>query len=206
VYNQVIGIYLAAGKSTRFKRNKLIERIGKRPLGSIALVEALAFSLIHTVLVTSNKRDAFTLVEGVSNKEKARLSFITLSREKEEGMATSLREGIKNASQLYKNRPIMILLADQPFVTRKEINCLIEFYRHNPSFPFVAFQHARISPPLIIAPTLFDEVFQLRGDVGAREILNNNYQKEYFLQESNKHLFVDLDTQEDLRKWRYLFD
>lgn len=198
---KVIGIYLAAGRSTRFKQNKLTAFVQGRFLGGIALEEALQSSLDHIVVVTHPDDLLTWLPKNLKQEEKGRL-FFTTSHHQKTGQAYSLRQGLDKARTINEEAAIMVLLADQPFITKQVLNFMIQVYIQKEDYTCIGLNYTHISPPLIISSDLFDEISQLTGDEGARKIIEKHYKKSLFLPVTNDKIFIDIDTQADFNKWK----
>ncbi|HVE72567.1 MAG TPA: nucleotidyltransferase family protein [Thermoanaerobaculia bacterium] len=82
----------------------------------------------------------------------------------DEGMASSIREGVRLADPAAR---ILITLCDQPLVTAEHLHALIAV-----DAPIVATGYAGIAGvPAIFAPSFREELLALRGDVGARAVI-----------------------------------
>jgi len=87
--------------------------------------------------------------------------------EAEEGMASSIRAGVALAGS---NARILITLCDQPRVTASHLRALIAV-----DAPIVASGYAGIAGvPAVFAPELIPELLALRGDVGAKAIIERH--------------------------------
>lgn len=204
MHKKIIGIYLAAGKSTRFKQDKLSVSIRDKYLGSIALKEALHAALDYVVVVMNQNKLPTWLSQDFSPYE-ARKLVVTVCRCSENGQAYSLQQGLHKARAIDQDAAIMVMLADQPFVTRSQINDMIDLYQQKEDLKCIGLKHTYISPPVIITPYLFTEIFRLTGDEGARKIIEKYRHESYFLSENDPKVFVDIDTQADFHKWEHSF-
>ena len=85
----------------------------------------------------------------------------------EEGMASSIRAGVSAAPA---GSRILITLCDQPLVTADHLRALIAI-----DAPIVATGYSGIAGvPAIFAPDFVPELLALRGDVGARAIIERH--------------------------------
>jgi CTP:molybdopterin cytidylyltransferase MocA len=86
--------------------------------------------------------------------------------EAEEGMASSIRYGVFLAG----HSRILVTLCDQPRVTAAHLRALLAV-----DAPIVASGYAGIAGvPAVFAPSLIPELLALRGDVGARAIIERH--------------------------------
>jgi molybdenum cofactor cytidylyltransferase len=112
------------------------------------------------------------------------------------GQSTSVRTGIQALPAT--TRAVVFLLGDQPFVTTELIEELVKTYLQSNSTilaPFIGEQRAN---PVIFDRSIFSELYQLKGDVGARSIF-----KKYppaAMPWSDERILFDIDTPEDYEK------
>jgi molybdenum cofactor cytidylyltransferase len=85
----------------------------------------------------------------------------------DEGMASSIRVGVARAGS---GSRILIMLCDQPRVTADHLRALIAV-----EAPIVATGYAGIAGvPAVFAPQFVPELLALRGDVGARSVIERH--------------------------------
>lgn len=191
---RVIGIYLAAGKSSRMGTDKLRLSIGDTTLGSLALYAALQSQLERVVVVTRDEgvpswADSLLLAEVLRSKTR----YVQCANA-DLGQAASLGTGLQTA-RIYSPDAIMILLADQPFVTVHMLNELICCYDSSPRSYVAASYRGVKQPPVIIGKEWFDELVELSGDEGARKLLRRD-ESGLALEYSDPLLFYDVDTEQ----------
>ncbi|WP_160645961.1 nucleotidyltransferase family protein [Chengkuizengella marina] len=195
----IIGVLLAAGKSKRMGNNKLKLPLGEQTLGNITLKEAIKSSLDHLVVVT-NKQDHLQWISPFLLSPLLRDKWTQQTcKSAIKGQAYSIKCGVKKAMQL-QAKSIMILLADQPFISKDIINKLIERYLHNENAYFIAASFLnRIRPPILFSHQMFPILMQLEGDIGARYILGNEkwQEKGIIVPFEDPIPFLDVDTRED---------
>lgn len=167
----IIGIYLAAGKSSRMGENKLALPVGKMPLGSLALDTALQSSLDCICIITNGDDDLSWLPKRLRTHEKCK---IVKCPNANEGQSASLRCGIEKAMSIGATA-IVILLADQPFITVQMIDEMIDCLKQHPDSKYIATTHeGTMKPPILFTHELFPSLLQIRGDEGARKILRGS--------------------------------
>jgi molybdenum cofactor cytidylyltransferase len=190
----IIGIYLAAGESRRMGRDKRYLPYHQLPLGSVALNEALPSYLNHIFVVTG-KEDSLDWLKCKSFPDKwSRVDCHLASK----GQGYSLQCGLKKAIEA-KADAVMILLADQPFVTAQVINNLIESYKIEPGRLYIAAGVKRFpKPPILFSSRCFPYLLNVKGDQGARNILRGElFTKGKIMEFNEPLLFFDVDTEED---------
>jgi len=188
---RIVGIYLAAGKSSRMGRNKLNLPIGETFVGSIGFRAAMESQLDVTIAVT-RKGDSLHWLAPFSKKG-------GWKRVEADGkQSDSLKAGLTAASELEANA-VMVLLADQPFVTSVMINQLIAEFCSCSYIPYFSFlDQGLLKPPILIAKELFPAMMCLTGDQGARALLRGEWKGQgKFLEANDGRPFMDIDTKED---------
>ncbi|MGO4889293.1 NTP transferase domain-containing protein [Anaerobacillus sp. MEB173] len=184
----IFGIYLAAGQSKRMGCPKLALPLGNKQLGSIALETAIGSNLDKIIVVT-NQADSLSWLPNHLSLTKC---VLVQCEQSSKGQAESLKCGLTTAIKRHAEA-VMILLADQPFVTKEIINHIVTLYKKEKNSYIAASYNGIISPPVMFDSTLFPALFKLQGDIGAREIIRNNSQG-LIVKFSDKRHFLDVDT------------
>lgn len=191
---KITGIYLAAGSSTRMGTNKLALKLGNKALGNWGLEKALE-SRLQEVILLSTAANWFEL-SGPCKKKLTHIEINSLLP----SQSLSLKTGIEYANTA---DAVVILLADQPFITTNMINDLIDLFIKNPSCSFVAssFQGC-IQPPILIAKKFFPDILLIKGDRGAKSILKQSMPKGIIAPFYEEKLFIDIDQKKDYLYWK----
>ncbi|MGG1674467.1 NTP transferase domain-containing protein [Neobacillus sp. NRS-1170] len=192
--SRLVGIYLAAGKSTRMGRNKLNLPIDEQWLGSLALRAAVASKLEHTIIVT-RIGDSLKWLAPFSNRKDI---SILVCEEADQGQSVSLKSGVKAAEELGADG-VVILLADQPFVTSAMINRLVDEFSASNEYSHLSYSQNGISkPPVLLGRKLFPSLMELEGDQGARSLIRGAQALKGKQVELNGGIyFFDIDTFDD---------
>jgi molybdenum cofactor cytidylyltransferase len=119
------------------------------------------------------------------------------------GMASSLRVGLRALRP--EIEAAVVVLGDQPLVGSRTIATLLRTWRREGSRPAVAVskKHKEWTPPVVIARELWDEIYKLKGDAGARQILNGHPELLDMVPAPGRP--DDIDTPEDYAKIVSLF-
>ncbi|MDN4607618.1 nucleotidyltransferase family protein [Sporosarcina highlanderae] len=193
----IIGIYLAAGLSRRMGQNKLALQVGKMTLGSLALDTAIDSSLDRICIVTNADDDLSWMPSRMRFHEKC---TILPCPDSIVGQSLSLQCGIRHAIAIGAKAAV-VLLADQPFITKMMIDEMISCYNTNPESKYVATtQDGMIKPPVLFSSSLFPTLLNLRGDKGAREVLRGSLIDHGKRVPCEDHrLLFDVDTPDDYK-------
>jgi len=183
-------IVLAAGASTRFGSAKQLVRVAGRPL--------LHTAIAHAVEVAGA---AVTVVLGAHAAELSPLlthsqASIVLNRHWREGIASSIRVGVARLPA--SCTAVLLTLADQAAVTGEDLKRLVGAWRRQPEYIVAARYGMTTGVPAIFPRSTFSELQLLRGDVGARHLLQRNPDR--LVRVPMERAAIDIDTPEDLLK------
>jgi molybdenum cofactor cytidylyltransferase len=158
----VAAIILAAGESRRFGSAKLLAPLDGRPLVQHVIDAANASSCEPVVLVVGAGADELVAA--------ARLGRATVVRNPDyaTGQSSSLRVGLAAAGAA---DAAVILLADMPGVRPALVDALVARQRESLAAAVTCMWHGRRTPPTLLHRDLWPALRDLRGDVGAREVL-----------------------------------
>jgi molybdenum cofactor cytidylyltransferase len=181
-------LVLAAGASTRLGQPKQLVKLGGRP--------ALHRVVSNCVSVAGS---AVTVVIGANAKEMTHLlghspASVVVNRHWEEGIGASIRRGL--AALPTTCEAAMIVLGDQVALTDDDLRRLVSAWKQEEGVIAAAVYDHHVGVPAIFPRICFSELAQLRGDQGARLILERNSYRLARVPMANAA--VDLDTPEDL--------
>jgi molybdenum cofactor cytidylyltransferase len=159
-------VVLAAGSGSRMQGSqKLLLELDGRPLVRHAMEAASEGGCHQVVVVYSSdevKATVGTDAELVHNPDA------------HTGMASSLQAGLR--AMRPEIAAAVVLLGDQPLVGSRTIAALLRAWRREGSRPAVAVARngKEWTPPVVLARELWDEIYALKGDAGARQILDGH--------------------------------
>jgi molybdenum cofactor cytidylyltransferase len=193
ILNPVI-LLLAAGMSRRLGRPKQLLDFGGESLLKRTATRALQSKIGAVYVVTGAEKNKIDMelaglqVERIENKEW------------EEGMASSIRTGLLAA--ITKNPStdgILIMVCDQPEVTSGMLQKLMTLQADSGA-AIAASAYGGISgTPAVFHSSLFHELMSLRGDTGARKIMQiHNADLVQLPFEAGAQ---DIDTESDYLNW-----
>ncbi len=199
--SRIIAILLAAGSSKRMGHNKISLPLGNSTIGSFGLRKFINSKIDHVFVVTKEDDSLNWISKDLFQKPYKDSWTHVPCTSANKGQSYSLKCGL---TQALKTKPlgIMILLADQPFLSIQTINEIHQIYlkrvSENSAIPFLAASFQGVPrPPIILSPNTKPDLFMLNGDEGARAIIRNHTNLEGLLVEfENKWDFFDIDTKE----------
>ena len=186
---KITGLLLAAGKSTRFGRDKLIEPLadssiaGQSAKNILPHVSSLAVVIAeHNIILAKQLEHLALTILPCSNAD--------------QGMATSLVFGIQHTLDC---DGWLIALADMPFIQRDIYAQIISAAQQG--HPLIApYYQQKRGHPIFISKKFKEELLQLQGDVGARDILLKHADEIHPIQTGDASILRDIDFQRDLLK------
>ena len=192
IQNAKIGVViLAAGTSSRLGYAKqLVEFKGKSLLQhSIDVSDSIEFDT--NVLVLGARKDEIEGEIDLNGFE------VVMNESWEEGMSSSINKGVLRSQELENELDhIVILLSDQPFVSKERIRELIEVQLNKNCQATFSEYAGDIGVPAIFSAEVFYDLKELKGDQGAKKLIHDK-KLDYEIVKFEKGNF-DVDTVEDV--------
>ena len=188
--NTIGVIILAAGSSSRLGEPKqLLEHHGKSLLQK-AIDAAINADANPVIVVLGANADR---IAKEINKSKIQ---VIINSEWEEGMASSVRVGLNEVLFIAPSTEAVILMVcDQPYISPDLIKDLINTHKQSRN-PIVSCSYGEaIGPPALFHRSLFNELMELNGDVGARRIIQRHSDEVATVSFIKGK--IDIDTKED---------
>jgi molybdenum cofactor cytidylyltransferase len=185
---KVSAILLAAGLSIRFGSPKQLAELEGAALVRRAL-DTLEKSPVDEVVVVVGHRapEVGKMVVGA----KARVVF---NEEYKTGLASSVRAGLAALGR--DSRAVVICLADQPLVSPRMIGRIVSRWRHTGADVVASSSQGLISPPVLFSRRLYHELADLKGDRGAKIVIERH--PNFELVTVRPGALLDVDSEEQL--------
>ena len=181
-------VILAAGASTRFGSPKQLIRFQGQTLLQRVLASASEISASHVTLVLG--AHAAEIVATLPSGQ----ATVLINREWQEGIASSLRAAVRALPGACD--AVLILLGDQPLVSAAGLERLAAAYRRNPRQVIASRYDGITGVPAIFPRWCFNDLCELRGDQGARALINRY--SDHVIGLAHPEAAVDIDEPEDL--------
>ena len=187
--NNISAVVMGSGKSERFGKNKLLEKIDGIPMIEILLKKLIKFPF-KKIFVTYKDQEVFEICK--------KYNVISLKNNRYYlGQSESIKLGTSNI----KDESIMFFTGDMPFLSEEVIFKIISEYDNRITIPVVSGE--RFSP--VIFPNRYKEaLLSLSGDIGGREIIRKEKDIN-FIDFFDKKPFIDIDTEEDFENLKVVF-
>jgi molybdenum cofactor cytidylyltransferase len=197
-------IILAAGSSSRMGagRHKLLLPLGNRPVLAHVITVTLASQARPIVIVLGHQAEqvrthiaTFTVSPTVISVENPHYL---------QGMSTSLRTGLQTLIQnenthgqiFHSLDGVIILLGDQPLMTPHIIDALITCKQATGKRIIAPLYNGKRGNPVLFDVSLFPELLEIRGDEGARSVIERHKQEVATIELSDAMASYDVDTWE----------
>jgi len=194
--NQTAGIILAAGESTRFGRPKQLLRLKDRYLIEWVLDVALDSELSRIILVLGYAHQR--IQQALGKKLRHAKLQIEVNPHYQKGQSHSLQVGLSTVINTFP--AVMFLLADQPLVDAATINCLLNRFGSADKDICVPTFHGKRGNPSIFSQKFYKHIMEIKGDIGARQIIKAHPERVLEIEIKNPLFFLDVDTPEGFEK------
>ncbi len=184
----ISAIILAAGMSSRMGSTKQLLKLGSRTLIRIVTENVLASSVDEVLVVTGY------LEHQVSASIKDLPVKIVFNPCYEKGQGTSLAMGAGEID--VSASAILVFMSDQPFITAPLINTVIREFNKRRSLALRPVYDGQPGHPVIFRYDLNDQLKQLKGDEGARQVLKKLGNKVDYFPVQDQAVIFDIDTPE----------
>ncbi len=189
----VVGILLAAGHSRRFgAQNKLMQHLPDGGRVAVASARHLLAALPTSIAVVRPQD-----IKLQAELEAVGLQLAVCAAQNLE-MAASLVTGIREACALYpKARGYVIALADMPYI---QVRTIVEVGRCIDAGRGIVMPvfHGRRGHPVGFSARFSADLLALKGDTGARAVLENYPSELFQLECDDPGILKDIDTPQDL--------
>lgn len=198
----IAAVILAAGLSSRYRAqdtqtvSKVLVDLDGRPLVRHVIDEALCSRCAPIVVVTGYAHEA---VEAALTD--ADVTLVN-NPDYETGLASSLKRGIGRLP--VNSQGAIVLLADMPKISTAVINKLIGiFVQHPDADAIVPVYNGTRGNPVLLARSLFPQIMQLKGDQGAKPLLEAaKSERVIYVTIDDEAVATDVDTPDALATLR----
>lgn len=186
-------IILAAGASVRMGEPKQLLEFNGKSLLQRAIQTALDSECRPIVVVLGSKIDI------LKNEIKDFNVQVAENAEWKYGMSSSIKTGLKKILELNNQiTGVVIMVCDQPFVSGKLIDRIVETYRKSDSLIVASEYSKTFGVPALFGSRIFPQLLKLENSGGAKKIIGQFQSETAFVSfEEGK---FDVDTPEDYLK------
>ena len=184
----ITAILLAAGQSKRLRgENKLTKLFKGKPL-----INNILFSLIKSKV---NKIIIVLGFEHLKIKTKLlkskKINFV-INKNYKKGMSSSIKTGLKKLPQ--NSKGFLIVLGDMPNISKTTINKIcLSITKSDKEIILPKFKN-RTGNPIGFKHSMIKNIYKIKGDRGAKNIIKKNNKKIKFLNINSKSILINLNT------------
>lgn len=182
-------ILLAAGNSTRFNGNKLLEVVNEKPMYMNVVEKVLKLKFNKIILVTQYKE----IKEALLNYP----IEVVMNNKSELGISHSIKLGINIDLEA---DAYMFMVCDQPFISLESIKALIDSFIISNKGMACAQNDGNLGNPAVFSSKYKEELLNLKGDVGGKVVMKKHIEDLEKVEISNETELMDIDTKEELEK------
>jgi molybdenum cofactor cytidylyltransferase len=186
-------VILAAGASTRMGMPKQLLQFGGETMLRRAACVALETGCRPVVVVTGADAAASRKVlRGLDVREAENQQW-------ESGISSSVRVGIEALVMATpQTAAVVLMLCDQPFVTREIISRLVTAHRETGRSIVASRYGGSYGVPALFGKAHFAELATLKGAVGAKQVIQKHLPKVHLVPFPEGE--IDIDTPDDLAR------
>lgn len=190
--NNIHILILAAGSSSRMNGIKQLLKFRNKSLLQNATDQARSSDAekVFCVLGANHER----IIKQINTE-----SIIVLHNENwQEGLGSSLAFGIDQISKREESDGILVMLADQPLIDSAYLNSMIQAFSNHTEKIIASNYGKKNGVPALFPKFLYPKLIDLKGDSGAREIIQEI--EDLIVSLSAGKSLMDIDTKEDYLK------
>jgi len=162
-------------------------------------------SLLENTVDTANDAEANPVIvvlganaELLENIVVEKKVHIVENKEWKEGMASSIRCGLHTLLHIAPSSDaVIIMVCDQPFVSASLLNDLIATQKKTGKPIVTSHYENTMGPPALFYKTIFPELLELKGEAGARKIVERHSDDIATVLSTQGN--IDIDTEADYK-------
>lgn len=194
VWRRVTAVVLAAGESRRMGRNKLLLPWGDTTVLGQTLANVAASKIPNVIVVTGHNRHE---IEELTSRHR----LVTLfNQDYVKGMLTSVQTAIRSLPPAVE--AALVTLGDQPLVSPRLIDELLQAYAATPHGLVAPLFNSRRGNPVLIDRRYFAELLTLPPEAAPRALLQRHPDDLLLVEVEDDAVLHDLDRPEDYERLR----
>ena len=195
IHRRVTAVVLAAGRSSRMGRHKLLLPWGETTVLGQTISNLLKTSVNDVIVVSGHDAQE---VDRIARQYVAK--SITNANFESGEMISSVQTAL--GSLPGNCEAILVVLADQPMVESKSINRIVEAWAVNKSDLVAPVYGDRRGNPVIFGRKYFEELLSLPAGAAPRDILARHDSELHLVPMETDSILYDIDQEEDYERWR----
>ena len=184
-------IYLAAGLSSRYGSNKLLEMVEGKPM----------FTHLLDILTIMKEEEphryelvVVTAYDEIEDYVKELSIKVVRNHHQELGASHSIKLGLEACGEIGQHDHVMFAVADQPYIQEDELFGFIHMYKRSYKGIGCLSYQGVMGNPVIFQGKFVPELMALSGDVGGKTVVKEHLQEVYLYEADSEKSLQDLDT------------
>ena len=184
-------IYLAAGLSSRYGSNKLLEMVDGKPM----------FSHLLDILTIMKEEEphryelvVVTAYDEIEEYVKELPIKVVRNHHQELGASHSIKLGLEACGEIGQHDHVMFAVADQPYVQEDELFGFIHMYKRSYKGIGCLSYQGVMGNPVIFQGKFVPELMELSGDVGGKTVVKAHPQEVYLYEAECEKSLQDIDV------------
>ena len=188
-------IYLAAGLSSRYGSNKLLEMVDEKPmfrhlLDILTMMKEEEPHRYELVVVT-----AYDEIEAYAKELPVK---VVRNRNQELGASHSIKLGLEACGEIGQHDHVMFAVADQPYVQEDELFGFIHMFKRSYKGIGCLSYRGVMGNPVIFQGKFIPELLALTGDVGGKTVVKKHLSEVFQYEADSEMSLRDIDTPQEL--------
>ena len=192
-YNDIVGLVLAAGLSSRMGEFKPLLPIGGKTLIESAVGSLLDSGVGEVVVVTGHRAEDIEAL--LAGRPEIRLvrnpNFM-------QGMFTSVKAGVRAMDDRFS--AFLMMPGDYPNVNPETVGLLCREYREKSPLAVLPSHNGKTGHPALFSLRLKDEILKSDPPRGMKSILQNHQSEISIIETGDPGILLDLDNKEDYER------
>lgn len=185
---KIDAVILAAGKSSRMKRNKLLLLLeGETVIRKV--VKEVSRSQVNNIVVVTG-RDAKDVEEELDDFD----VDCVYNSNFEQGQSTSVKRGLSSLKNT--SGGVLFFMGDQPLIKSSIINQMISAFEKSASSILVPRSKEGRGNPVLFSRQWYDRLMDVSGDKGGRQILKEHEEEILYFDIEEPMFFFDVDDED----------
>jgi CTP:molybdopterin cytidylyltransferase MocA len=184
-------IYLAAGLSSRYGSNKLLEMVDGKPM----------FTHLLDVLTIMKEEEprryelvVVTAYDEIEDYVKELPVKVVRNQHQELGASYSIKLGLEACGEIGRHDHVMFAVADQPYVQEDELFGFIHMFKRSYKGIGVLCWQGEMGNPVIFQGQFVPELMALTGDVGGKAVVKAHLSEVFQYEADSEMSLRDIDT------------
>lgn len=187
-------IYLAAGLSSRYGSNKLLEMVDGKPM----------FTHLLDVLTIMKEEEphryelvVVTAYDEIEDYVKELPVKVVRNQHQELGASYSIKLGLEACGEIGRHDHVMFAVADQPYVQEDELFGFIHMFKRSYKGIGVLCWQGEMGNPVIFQGQFVPELMALTGDVGGKAVVKAHLSEVFQYEADSEMSLRDFDTPQE---------